>query len=765
VLALLTDLLGSAPDPALAEEIYRRSDGNAFFAEELLAAARGPAPRQLPATLRDTLLARVESLEPETPPVLHAIAVGGGHVGHDLLVGVAGVDETTLLRALDDAVAHHVLVVDADAYAFRHAAFTEALYAALLPGERTRLHVRFAEAGTSAAERAAHWSAAGDVAHALPATIDAARTAQRQHAPQEAGVHWERALALWEDARTRDAAPEVDAFDLRYNAAEALNLAGRAARAAELIEQVLDDVDATTDPHLAGRLEERLGWFRARSGDEPGSLIAYERALALVPAEPPSPERSVALAAVGRARLRQGQVDEGLANCRAAVEIAAAIGATREEGAACHALGLALAASGQAELAVPELVAAASIALRSGDVADLAWTCLHLLSVGAQAGRLADGVAAVLEQAESARRLGLERILSGLLECIAAAGLLELGRWDDAELLFETVERRGPAGIEVIALQIGRGTLAVRRGELAAASEHLGVAHAATLGIQDGRMNGLVHDGLAELARLEGRFDDARRIVDDGLRIIANTGDDDMITRLALTGLLTEASIAQCRGTPPPPLGADGVARVERLLDAARRDRNPSGRSAAAEASVCSAGAEAERLDGRATPEHWEHAVAAWERAQSPYGAAVARLRLAESLFGAGRRDDAARELRAAHAVATELRAAPLVADLDALASRAQIALAAGAAGPEPPAVGGLTPRELDVLRLVAAGSTNRQIGAALFISEKTASVHVSRILAKLGVETRGQAAALAHLRGLADGPADDHVAPPTPPR
>ena len=54
------------------------------------------------------------------------------------------------------------------------------------------------------------------------------------------------------------------------------------------------------------------------------------------------------------------------------------------------------------------------------------------------------------------------------------------------------------------------------------------------------------------------------------------------------------------------------------------------------------------------------------------------------------------------------------------------------------------------MLRLVAAGRTNRQIGAELFISEKTASVHVSRILAKLGVSTRGEAAAVAHLRGLA---------------
>jgi DNA-binding CsgD family transcriptional regulator len=316
----------------------------------------------------------------------------------------------------------------------------------------------------------------------------------------------------------------------------------------------------------------------------------------------------------------------------------------------------------------------------------------------------------------------------------------------------------------VIALHIGRGTLAVRRGNFADAAEHLRIGHALTLGMQDGRMNGLVYDGLAELARLEGRLVDARQAVVDGLRVIANTGDDDMITRLCLTGMRIEAAIAQQRGAIPAAPDDDVTANVARLRGVLQRLTHGGtwfGRGTAAEASMLSAEAEAERIEGTAAAEVWETALEAWARIQSPYGQAFAQWRLAEALFGAGRRDDAARELRLAHEGAAALGAAPLADDIESLARRAHIGLAATGAEPEAPAESGLTPRELDVLRLVAAGSTNRQIGAALFISEKTASVHVSRILSKLGVTTRGQAGALAHLRGLAGEPQEMNPASP----
>jgi DNA-binding CsgD family transcriptional regulator len=112
--------------------------------------------------------------------------------------------------------------------------------------------------------------------------------------------------------------------------------------------------------------------------------------------------------------------------------------------------------------------------------------------------------------------------------------------------------------------------------------------------------------------------------------------------------------------------------------------------------------------------------------------------------------------LRPAHQMAVALGAGPLQREIELLAQRGRLRLeepldttAPSAAPPSPAASLGLTRREVEVLALVAEGRTNRQIGQALFITPKTASVHVSRILAKLGVAGRGEAAAIAHRLGL----------------
>jgi DNA-binding CsgD family transcriptional regulator/tetratricopeptide (TPR) repeat protein len=604
-------------------------------------------------------------------------------------------------------------------------------------------------------ERATHWYAAGDLERALPATIEAANTARRLHAPEATTTLWERAVALFEELEARGVTPDVDAVALRMAAADAANWSGDTARAIANIERALATVDATAQPHLAGRLQERLGWFRARHGDDDGALAAYERALDLVPESPPSAARAVALAAAGRARSRRYEFDEARALCEAAINVAVASGAEAEEGMARHGFALALAASGDAQAALPEMISATSIALAGGDVIELAWGCVHLLAIGGQAGHIDDAVAAILDLAVNARRLGLERVVAGLLECIAAGGLVELGRFDEAERLLDAVARRGPSGLEVIALHIVRGTLALRRGDFTSAADDLHAARALTLGLRDGRMNGMVFDGLAELARREQRLDDARATVVAGLESIENTGDDDMTARLCLTGIRTEVDVAQRM----PGQRDATLANARRLLDVAESAayaHTVSRRGTEANASVLTARAEVARMTGGVTPELWETACDAWDATSYPYGAAASRLRLAEVLFEAGRRDDAVTELRRAHEVATALVAAPLVADIDALASRAHVAVGAaasrgpgGVAASGEPDVGSLTARELDVLHLVAAGRTNRQIGAELFISEKTASVHVSRILAKLGVSTRGEAAAVARIRGL----------------
>jgi DNA-binding CsgD family transcriptional regulator len=161
---------------------------------------------------------------------------------------------------------------------------------------------------------------------------------------------------------------------------------------------------------------------------------------------------------------------------------------------------------------------------------------------------------------------------------------------------------------------------------------------------------------------------------------------------------------------------------------------------AAADAQI-SGGSSAEVLEA------WDQATAAWAAVSEPYPRAQALLHATEAALAGGDRDGAAGRLRQAAAVAADLGADLLLQDIALLARRGRIVLdVAVGAGDH-----GLTGRELEVLRLVAAGRSNRDIANELFISPKTASVHVSNILGKLGAASRGEAAAKAHALRLLD--------------
>ena len=278
--------------------------------------------------------------------------------------------------------------------------------------------------------------------------------------------------------------------------------------------------------------------------------------------------------------------------------------------------------------------------------------------------------------------------------------------------------------------------------------------------LREDHVLGLYDSHLAELARWERRWTDAESAIDEALSLAGPRDAAQMRVQLCAKGLRAHAELAAlARARRDAEAARSWLAAADDLVDVARR--------AAAEASAVTpnaggwlalAEAEHERARGTARPESWSEAAACWDRLERPPLAAYCRWREAEALVAAGAsRVEASIALSEAYAVADRIGAKPLARELELLAQRARLDLAPpDAESDEEQGFAealGLTPREAEVLSLVARGYTDREIAEALVISVKTASVHVSHILGKLGVPNRREAAAVAHR--LAPPPVD----------
>jgi DNA-binding CsgD family transcriptional regulator/tetratricopeptide (TPR) repeat protein len=778
---LLAGILGRPPALRLLEEVFARSEGNPFFAEELLAGGAAGGQPVVSATLKDLLLARVEVLSGLARQVARVAAAAGRRVTERLLAAACSLEERALLEALRDLVAGQVLVADAagDAYAFRHALLQEVIDADLLPGERQRLHATLARtlaghpewAGGTPAERAAelalHWHASGELAQALPAAVDAGTTAMQALAFAEARGHFERALELWGQVPAAAGGLRLDRTGLCELAAEAAHLAGDQPRAIALVKEALAHVDAATQPIRAGLLYERLGGYLWKAG-ESGALGAYEAAVRLVPREPASAERARVLAEQAYAMTIASQVRAARASGEEALAMALEVGAREVEGRARLALGTALCDLGGHQAALAHMAEARRIAQQAGDVGGLAQTQVFLPQVLDAVGRLEEALAEVLEGLEPTNRAGLGQTYRGFLMFFASDLLFRLGRWEEADRWGrEAIETASMPGLEALNARLVRARLEIARGEFAAAAKRLEEARRGYSHAGMPQFVGPFAECRAALAVWQGRLEDARAAIRRGLEGLVGCEEDLYFRPLLSLGLRVEADLA-------------GRARVHRRaaeLDAARQAgralldqlRELAGRFAQAQpetlAQAALGEAEFTRLEDEPSPARWAAAAARWEALGQPYPAAYAHWREAEALLaGRAPRPQATAVLRQAHQGAVGLGAAPLRREIQGLARRARIDLtpapprtrAGPPAEPSPAERLGLTRREREVLGLLAAGRTNRQIADALFISVKTAGIHVSSILAKLGVASRGEAAALAHRGGLVDDPPDD---------
>jgi DNA-binding CsgD family transcriptional regulator len=538
-------------------------------------------------------------------------------------------------------------------------------------------------------------------------------------------------------------------------------------RALTLVDEALATPQVAADPVRAGLLHERRGWYLHRSGRPDEALVAYALAVDLVPPRPPSAARARVVQEQAHALVRAGRNAEGRAMATDAIDLATAVGDVVVEGQARHVLGLVLATEGRTDEAVATLHEAGQIAVRVGDLAEVAGVYLHLWRTLVEAGR-GDELVALLLAYVGQDGGGQPPSLMGT---IGAAALHQLGRWDEAAGLLGDARLAAEAGgLTAVARTLVSGALAVDRGDHDQARDELEVARTWCHQVADGRLNGLLHRSLAELAVWQGRYDDARREVDTGLDLLAHTGDPELAARIAAVGVRIEADLAETtrRGGGRPagrtPLlgrrsgaGDDSpeararrlVAELERLAATTVLRQAPP--SSEARASLLTGEGELSRVTGRSDAGRWQEAAAAWDAIGFPYCAAYARFRRAEAALATGDAPTAHAELTAAWEAAQRLGAAPLAGAVERLGRRARIDLGLPASAGAAVADGGppLTPRESEVLALVAEGRTNRQIGEVLFISDKTASVHVSRLLAKLGASNRAEAAAAARRLGL----------------
>jgi DNA-binding CsgD family transcriptional regulator len=782
--ALAEHLMTAAPgriDAIELNDIVARAEGNAYYAEELLAAFVGgdPAERHaLPAGLAALLLNRVEQLSDTAQRVLRTAAVAGRRADDELVRAASGLAADEYEAAVREAVTHQLLVTEGtEGYVFRHALLREAVYGDLLPGERTRLHAtmssllaeeqRLAVPGT-AAELAQHCLASHDIPGAFAASVRAGEEAERLGAPAEAHRHYDQALALWE----RVAEPEKTASMARgklgllsaTTAADsgdyerAVHLLRRLRQALAALAERGERGDTEQDLLLAARIGERLASYLMLMDDRKAVDEAVEVARSTVeatPAEPPTWQYARAISTYANTLLNENDYTMAREQAERGRAVARAAGAPWVEADALVTLGFISNRQGRNDEAIKVLTEAHKQAREAMVLGVELRAAYHLAQAHLELGDLAIGAAVAHEGTKRANQTGLNMAPFGLdvqhlhFQCHFADG-----KWDHAQEIADGFPVRVTSVPEAylssmaLFIDVARDNPAVA--ERQAWIEPFWSAH----GFDEFMARGL----LAEHALWRGDTEQAIKEAQLAIGLVNEPpwGYSPSVIRpvaVALSARADRAVKARAAGdeeSASAELIAAGELRQIARDGAAFRKRpkfilGPEGRGWLARAE-----AEYRRAGGDHDPQAWQ-AVLDEFGPDYVYEIARTRWRLAEALAEAGRRDEAADQWRQAVQTADKLGARPLRRVLDDLARRARIGTAAQRADGE--VLAALTSREREVLRLIAAGRSNREIASVLYIAPKTASVHVSNILGKLGAASRTEAAAIAHREGLLTQP------------
>jgi DNA-binding CsgD family transcriptional regulator len=741
---LLAQGLGTAPSPALARAIHDRTQGVPFFVEELAAALRvsgsltpgrrglelaGDDQFPLPDTVRDAVLILASELSAEARAAAEAAAAAGEAFDLELvgrLASDAGLTELAERGLIDEDGAGRAR--------FRHALTREALHADVPWLRRRALHRQLAEAlegsGAPSREIATQWLGARDGARAREALLRAAEESEAVHAYRDAAAAGRQALELWpegEEAERRGVALE------RY--ARCAQLAGELAEAVHAwrelaaIRDSLGQVRALADAH------RRLAAVHELRGDRESAFAARGAAAAIYASSGWPADAAIEHLAMAN-HLRS------TAKHSAAVELARAAGGEAELAGrldlrlrALGLRGLATAKHGDYEEGL-ELVRSALASALEHDLTEVAAELYQRLGLvlydSADYRRAEDALNAALDLCRAGGDAGTE------LACVTCMAyvLRERGDWRGAAEINRDLIAAGTA---VLVAQVLLGAIHGFQGRLASARRLLAAGNAAASRLRHYSMRVDSTASLAFVAAAEGADDEAA----EHCRALLRHWGDSEDCHYAVWGLRWAAAHLARRAD------LDGAhACAEALTRVASQTGHPDALAALAHALAETALAAG---DADTAAEQLSRALDLHRTLDMPFERAQIELRGGVALSAAGERELALDRLSDAYRTARRLGARPLAAECarEVAALGESVVRSLGRRAAADAHGGGLSRREVEVVRLLAVGRTNREIAHALFLSQRTVDMHVRNILGKLSCRSRVEAAHRAGELGL----------------
>jgi DNA-binding CsgD family transcriptional regulator len=720
-------------DAGLADAVHARSEGNPLYAEELLAAGSDRIPEQL----SDLLLSRVDALSDGARGVLRLASAHGTRLWPELLTEASGLDSAGLDDVLREAIDANVVRRVGEHLDFRHGLLREAVYDDLLPGERTEAHRRLAEgidrlAGDEASLPVLgllshHWYAARDVQAAFDASLRAGQMAWEQ-ALLDTATPLTRALELYDQVPS----PGIHKADLLRMLASGVEWAFDRERSRELIAEALDLVEGTDDPLLAARIYTSYAVRSLEIEGGPTHEEALGRAIEGLRGQP-TEELVKAFSTLAGIHMRHERMVAADTALRQALEIAGTLEVPREEADTWRARGWCAMWLGDLPGAASYFAKAQKICRRIGMgggelLCELGVVMIELAGLDPMRG-----LVRAQEVQRRARDGSPDLVAMAALE--RATGLLSLGRFADAELAIGEAVDSGGIPSDDYLLLVPRARLHLLRDETAAA-----------LDLERLRMAGF--SPVASVPNYEWTLMHVQVLLANGLVAEALERSAEWLTLFEHSdGIVGRGPVVHGAYLAVEAGRRAGLAQAEEVLVQADRFLATydgalpveGQRSFLGYSTPCAVALRAE-LHGEPAADLWRAAYAAAAHV-GPGLALPIRLRLVQSLLVGGERDEPRTALPEIVDEARAMGAQGVVDDALKLARRHRIPVAGD---DRPHRLDILTAREREVLDVLATGATNRAIAARLFISEKTVSVHVTNLLAKLGVTNRTEAAAVA---------------------